>query len=60
MTWVDMLWIPPLMLAIACVVGAAGQPKGEVRPAIKSAFWTLSFAVVVVGLIVHLTVVFFG
>ena len=56
MTFVDLLWLPPLMFAIACVVGGVGRPRGEVWPHVRSAFVTLTLAVVVVGLIVRLIV----
>ena len=56
MTWVDLLWFPPLMLAIAVVVGAAGRDRGEMQGAVKRAFFGLSVAVVLVALIVRVVV----
>lgn len=56
MSWLDLIWFPPLMLAIAVVVGAVGREPGEVRPAIVRTFFTLAGAVIVVGLIVRLIV----
>ena len=58
MTFYDLLWLPPLMLAIACVVGGVGRPRGQVAPAVRSAFVTLTLAVVAVGAVVRLIVAF--
>ncbi len=58
MTLLDLVWLPPLMLAIACVVGGVGRARGEVAPAVKSAFVTLTLAVVAVGVVVRVIVAF--
>jgi hypothetical protein len=56
MSWIDLLWFPPLMLAIAIVVGGAGRERGEVGPAVWRTFFALASAVVVVALVVRLLV----
>ena len=55
MSWMDLLWLPPIMVAIAVVLGAAGRTG--FRPILRSiwsTFLTLSFGVVTVGVTIHL------
>jgi hypothetical protein len=60
MTWLDLVWFPPLMVAVAVVVGAAGRRRGEVRSGIRRAFVGLTLCIVVVGLLVRLVVELFA
>jgi hypothetical protein len=59
MTWADLLWLPPLMLAIATVVGAAGRRIGFAR-AIRRAFLGLTLGVVGVAVFVRILVIAFA
>lgn len=54
MTWLELLWLPPVMLAIAVVLGAAGRTglKPIVR-SIANTFVVLTLGVVVVGIVIH-------
>ncbi len=55
MSWMDLLWLPPVMVAIAVVLGAAGR-RGF-RPIVRSiwsTFLTLTFGVIAVGVAIHL------
>lgn len=56
MTWLDLLWFPPVMLGIAMVLGAAsaedGKP-GDLRRSIVRTFVMLSVSVVAVGVVIH-------
>ena len=56
MTFVDLLWFPPLMLAIAVVVGTAGRRRGEIAHAIRRTFVALVLGVVAVGIAVRIVV----
>ena len=60
MTLGDLLWFPPLMLAVAVVVGTAGRGRGEIAPAIRRTFVALVVGVVLVAAVVRLLVVFFA
>ena len=60
MSFVDLLFLPPLMLAIAVVVGAAGRRPGDLAPHIRRTFWALTIGVVVVGVVVRLVVMLFA
>ncbi|MDJ0975408.1 MAG: hypothetical protein QNJ98_13165 [Planctomycetota bacterium] len=57
MTWLDLLWFPPVMLAIAMVLGAASaddDPPGDLTRSIVRTFVMLSVSVVAVGVVLHL------
>jgi hypothetical protein len=58
-TWGEILWFPPLMLAISVVVGAAGRRPGELGRSIRRTFVALSAGVISVGIVVRLIVHFF-
>ena len=54
MNWVDLLWLPPIMLAIAMVLGTAGtEGREEIKGAIVHTFFTLTIGVLVVGAVIH-------
>jgi len=55
MSWMDLIWLPPVMAAVAIVLGAAGRTG--FRPivhAIWSTFLALTIGVVAVGVAIHL------
>ena len=56
MTWMDLLWFPPLMLAIAAVLGTAGSDGSwaAIRHDTLRMFRTLSLGVIAVGVVIHL------
>jgi hypothetical protein len=55
MSWMDLLWLPPIMVAIAIVLGAAGRTGARpILRSIWSTFLTLSLGVVTVGVAIHL------
>jgi len=56
----DLLWLPPLLLAVACVVGGTGRDRGEVAPHVRRAFWALLVGVVAVGAVVRTLVLLFA
>ena len=61
MTWPSLLWLLPVMAAIAIVLGAAGRTGfTEVRRAIVSTFIALTLGVVVVGVVIHLVATVFA
>ena len=60
MSVVDLLFLPPLMLAVAVVVGSAGRQPGELALHIRRTFVALTLGVVVVGVVVRLIVVLFA
>lgn len=62
MTWVDLLWFPPLMLGISIVLGTAGSDGtwAEMRHDIMRMFLTLSLGVVGVGFVIHIVAVLFS
>ena len=53
MTLLDLLFLPPLMLAVAVVVGAAGRERGEIVRSVRRTFVALLLGVVVVGLVIR-------
>ncbi len=54
MTWLELLWLPPVMIAIAIVLGTAGRTgfKAIVR-SIYNTFVVLTLGVVIVGVVIH-------
>jgi hypothetical protein len=56
MTFIDLLWFPPLMLAIAVVVGTAGRRRGEIARAVRRTFIALVIGVIAVGIAVRVLV----
>ncbi len=57
MTLADLLWFPPLMLAVAVVVGTAGRRRGEFAVAIRRTFVALVIGVVAVAAVVRILVI---
>lgn len=61
MTWPDLLWLLPIMAAIAIVLGTAGRShRGEIPRAIWSTFVALTLGVVTVGIVIHLVATVFA
>lgn len=55
MSWADLLWLPPIMLAVAIVLGTAGRSGWqEIRRSIWNTFLALTLGVVAVGVVIHL------
>jgi hypothetical protein len=54
MRWIDLLWLPPVMLAVATVLGATGREGVRViGRAIVHTFVFLTIGVLVVGVVIH-------
>ena len=54
MTWLELIWLPPIMLAIAVVLGTAGRNGFRViARSVWSTFLVLTLGVIVVGLVIH-------
>ena len=60
MSFVDLLWFPPLMLAVAIVVGTAGRARGELAVAIRQTFVALVLVVAAVAAVVRILVILFA
>ena len=55
MRWIDLLWLPPVMLAVATVLGATGREGVRViGRAIVHTLVFLTNGVLVVGVVIHL------
>ena len=54
MRWIDLVWLPPVLLAVALVLGAAGRNGFHViRRAVVRTFIGLMLGVIVVGVVIH-------
>ena len=55
MRLIDILWLPPILLAVAIVLGTVGRTgfRQSVR-AVRQTFVALSVGVVTVGIVIHL------
>jgi len=54
MTWGELIWLPPVMAAIALVLGTAGRNGARtIARSVLSTFWVLTAGVVVVGVVIH-------
>jgi hypothetical protein len=54
MSWTELLWLPPVMLAVAMVLGAAGRTGARaIARSIASTFAWLTGGVILVGLVIH-------
>jgi hypothetical protein len=61
MTWHDLLWLPPVMLAVALVLGAAGRTGFvNIARSVLHTFIALTVGVLVVGLVVHVVALAFA
>ena len=60
MSLVDLLFFPPLMLAVAVVVGTAGHTRGEIAASVRRSFLALTLGVIAVGAVVRLLVLLFA
>lgn len=61
MTLLDLAWFPPLVLAIAVVLGACGsRPDGEIPRTIVHRFVQLLVGLTAVGVVVHTVVLLFA
>lgn len=55
MTLVDLLWLPPVMLAVALVLGAAGRHGyRDIRASVVRTFFGLTLGVMAVGIVIHI------
>ena len=55
MRWIDLMWLPPVMLAVAVVLGATGRDGVRtIGRAIWHTFVFLTVGVLVVGVVIHL------
>jgi len=55
MRWIDLIWLPPLMAAVAIVLGATGRHDGRrTLRSIVHSFVGLTLGVVIVGLAIHI------
>ena len=54
MTWTDWMWLPPLILGISLVVGAAGSEGKAIGRSIRTCFIGLTAGVVGVAVVIHL------
>ena len=52
--WADWMWLPPLMLGIALVVGTAGAEGKAIGRSIRTCFFGLTAGVVGVAIVIHL------
>jgi hypothetical protein len=60
-TLVDLLWAPPLVLAISVALGAAGrQHAAEIHPRIRQSFVALMVGLAMVGVIIRAAVLLFA
>jgi hypothetical protein len=60
-TLLDLAWFPPLVLAIAVVLGACGsRPDAEIPPTIFHRFVQLLVGLSAVGVVVHSVVLLFA
>jgi hypothetical protein len=60
-TLLDLLWLPPVMLAVALVLGASGRTGYRaISRAVVRTFLGLTLGVVAVGIAIHLISNFFA
>ena len=61
MSWADLLWLPPVMLAVAIVLGAAGRNGFKVvARSILQTFVALTLGVIAVGIGIHVVAQLFS
>jgi hypothetical protein len=57
MTWAELFWAFPLVLAISVVLGTAGDRRGdEIGPAIRRTFVLLTLALAAIGIVIRTVV----
>ncbi|MBW2373121.1 MAG: hypothetical protein JRF70_11335 [Deltaproteobacteria bacterium] len=55
MMWADLIWLPPIMLAVALVLGSAGrQGFTNTTRSVVHTFVALTLGVIAVGVGIHL------
>ena len=61
MSWADLLWLPPVMLAVAIVLGSAGRNGLQVIcRSILQTFVALTLGVIAVGIGIHVVATLFS
>lgn len=61
MTWADLVWLPPVMLAVALVLGSAGRDGFmDIARSVVHTFVALTLGVLVVGVVVHIIALVFA
>jgi len=61
MSWGDLLWLPPIMLAVAIVLGAAGRNGTQnISRSILQTFVALTLGVIAVGVAIHVVAEIFA
>ena len=61
MSWGDLLWLPPIMLAVAIVLGAAGRNGSKnISRSILQTFVALTLGVIAVGIAIHVVAEIFA
>ena len=54
MTWTDLVWLPPIMLAVALVLGSAGRDGfANIARSVMHTFVALTLGVLGVGVAIH-------
>lgn len=54
MSWTDLLWLPPIMLAVALVLGSAGRTGfRDIARSVLHTFVALTAGVIGVGIFIH-------
>jgi len=54
-SWADLLWLPPVMLAVALVLGTAGRSGARViARSVWHTFFALTLGICAVGVCIHL------
>ena len=55
MNWIDLIWLPPIMLAVSVVLGATGRNGlREISRSVMHTFVALTVGVLCVGIAIHL------
>ncbi|MDJ0523047.1 MAG: hypothetical protein QNJ90_13335 [Planctomycetota bacterium] len=61
MRWIDLVWLLPVMLAVAIVLGATGrQGVRTIMRSIMSSFVYLTIGVLTVGVVIHVVSLVFA
>ena len=55
MSWLDLVWLPPIMLAVSLVLGATGRSGfRDISRSVMHTFFALTMGIVCVGVAIHL------